>query len=143
MRRNKRNKLLALGVAAAALAGGGAFTATLGTVGGNVDASDNGVVAYGGLDIQGTTNVTSLTYGLDSTNSIVDSVTFVTDANTSGEQAVVSFNGTGTDTSSCSTSDDSTPVTWTCDTENNEDSTGEAITDITQTDITITPSANS
>lgn len=143
MRRNKRTLLLALGVGALVMAGGGAFTASLTTSGGDVGATGNNVVAYGGLDVQGTANVTSLSYTDDYANTggtAVTGISFTTDADTHSEVAEVAFNSDGTDATACTTTSGGAPTTWTCSiTTGSAADGGILVSDITETDITITP----
>lgn len=128
MRRNKKTLVMAAGAAVLVFAGAAAFTASIGF------SNTNTVVGYGAETITGAT-VTSLSYVLsgetdtppDGTQTVVDTVNFVTAENTSGAQqtASVSFttNASGsnveTDWVPCTVSSAPTsPATatgWTCD----------------------------
>ena len=89
MRRNKRVLVSALGVGALVFAGAAAFTNSVSF------SNTNTTVAYGSENVSGAT-VTSISYGLSTDGTTIDSVTFVATGDTHGSQAAVGFTTIGT-----------------------------------------------
>jgi hypothetical protein len=84
MRRNKRVLGAAIGVGALVFAGAAAFTNTISFT------NTNTTLGYGSENVSGAT-VTTITYGLSTDGTTIDSVTFVASGNTSGSTADVGF----------------------------------------------------
>lgn len=130
MRRNRKTLLVAIGAGSLLLIGGGAFTASL-TNSGSVGSTGNDVLGYGTVDVTGA-NLTDLNYTFDDTGANITAVNFTTDADTHLETAVIGFNGTSVG-SSC-TATYTTSTAWVCTLTDSE-----AVTDVTSTDITVSP----
>ena len=88
MRPKKRMLVVAVGAGALALAGSAAFTNALSF------SNTNTTVAYGQENVSGAT-VTTITYGLSSDGTTINSVTFVASGDTSGSVADVGFTTSG------------------------------------------------
>ncbi|HVC71602.1 MAG TPA: hypothetical protein VNC61_15210 [Acidimicrobiales bacterium] len=84
MRRNKRVLGVAIGVGALVFAGAAAFTNTVSF------SNTNTTVGYGSENVSGAT-LTSISYGLSTDGTTIDSVTFVASGDTSGSAADVGF----------------------------------------------------
>ncbi|HUY22378.1 MAG TPA: hypothetical protein VMV22_08550 [Acidimicrobiales bacterium] len=84
MRRNRKTLIAAVGVGALVLAGAAAFTNSL------AFSNSNTTVAYGSENVTGAT-VTSISYGLSTDGTTVNSVTFVATGDTSGSEGDVGF----------------------------------------------------
>jgi hypothetical protein len=133
VRRNKRILVSALGVGALVFAGASAFTNSLGF------SNTNTTVAYGSEVVTGAT-VTSISYGLSTDGTTIDSLTFVASGDTHGSQAAVGFTTSGGNqpTTPCNagTYDSGTSsTTYVC----NDDTSGlnQSVAGITATDIVV------
>lgn len=133
MRRNKRVLVSALGVGALVFAGASAFTNSLPFT------NSNTTVAYGSENVSGAT-VSSISYGLSSDGSTIESVTFTTTTDTHGSQAAVGFSvaGVAQATTACNTgtfSSGTGDTTYVCD--DGGGGIGQSVAAITATNIVV------
>jgi hypothetical protein len=132
MRRNKRALGAAIGVGALVFAGAAAFTNSISFT------NTNTTVAYGSESVSGAT-VTSISYGLSTDGTTIDSVTFIASGDTSGSVADVGFTtgGGNQPTSACGAGTYvlSTGTTYVCDAGGS--GLNQSVAGITATDIVV------
>ena len=135
MRFNKKGLAAVIALTGLAIAGGAAFTGSNTTT---ALTSGYQVAGYGSVDVSGATLV-SLNYTLNGTDpTSVTAVTFVTAGDTSKALGYVGFNGTGNVGSSCTGTFSSPNTTYSnCPLPGG---TGEPVSAINSTDLTVAPS---